>query len=536
MAIGVLGRDDIRLQIRFGVAGGGGGVDIPESSQYGFYVSQRTGASLSSAQDIYGGESMYFDGVSGNLSIYAGSPSVGFPSESELPSDGKLNPVDGSGNPLDFQFGVWVFPTNSSAGSLIGSDLLQGIACRGDLGLGWGWIISANLFLKNMAPSLRVDDHIGTAIEITASNPIPLNEWSYIEFLRSGNEISLFVKSGDAETTASSVGSSTFSSNVADFTYWTFGADGANSCRFEGYMQGITYAIGTIEHDSAFTPLSTPRPIYWQTWDADTSSIPVEFVDADYLEYFSADTSRIPVAIDSAVLVNKFNADTTSAGVLFGKSSMIFHANTMTVPVQFGGTARLDIFEADSPPVAVTFGAASRLFDADTLSVAVEFGSPVISINKTSGIIGSIFHADTAPTPVQFGVAIAGYSTAFNADTLSAPVAFGLTSWAHGGLVDTLAVPVEFGAAVNEMVFSADTALVPVQFGAVRMASVNEVDTLPVQVKFGAAACKLSSTHLADSPDASVQFGTSAFVPSFRPDTMPIRVVFGRAVLARAAC
>lgn len=531
MAIGVLGRDDIRLQLRFGVAGGGGTVDAPESSQYGFYVSRNTGAELSPTQDIYGGQSMYFDGVDGQLSIYAGSS---IPS-SELPSTGKLNPVDGSGNPLDFQFGVWVFPTNSSAGSLVGSDLCQGIACRSAIDLS-GSVVSANLFLKNLAPSLRVDDNSATAIEITSSNPIPLNEWSYIEFLRSGNEISLFVKSGDAETIASSVGSSTFSSNVADFTNWVFGSDGTSSCRFEGYMQGITYAIGTIEHDSAFTPLFTPRPIYWETWDADTSSIPVEFADADYFEYFNADTSSIPVTIDNAVLVNKFNADTTSEGVQFGKTSMIFHANTMTATVQFGGAARLDIFEANSLPVAVTFGVASRLFDADTLSIPVEFGSPVIAINKTSGIIGSIFHADTVPSPVQFGMAIAGYSTAFSADTLAAPVAFGLTSWARGGLVDTLAVPVEFGTAVNEMVFSADTALVPVQFGAAGMASVNEVDTLPAQVKFGAAACKLSSTHLADSPDASVQFGTSAFVPSFRPDTMPMRVVFGRAVLAHAAC
>ena len=186
-------------------------------------VNAQNNARHSVSQAKFGETSIYFDGVEDSITT---------------PDSGDWD--FGSGN---FTIDLWAYPTS------YGDAGWGGFVCTAVLNSGQGWILryyqgSGRLVLQNVT----------TGSNFYSEGQLPLNQWTHIALVRSGNTLYYFfngiMDSQQAITEAVNAGSAGLMVGESWFNY--------DRHEYEGYLDEIRISKGAARWTSNFTPPNEP--------------------------------------------------------------------------------------------------------------------------------------------------------------------------------------------------------------------------------------------------------------------------------------
>ena len=158
----------------------------------------------------------------------------------------------------DFTMEMWVYPTNSTGGTLWSAGY------NGENRFDFGWQVSSGIRLL-----LEVGNVVETVFTSSTAVSNYLNQWVHIALVRSGNTFNLYVN-GAGQSTGTST--KILINDVTDG--WTFGGrefdanfdDGATNDPFYGYIEGVQFTRAA----KYTTPFSVPTQEQGRTYQAES--------------------------------------------------------------------------------------------------------------------------------------------------------------------------------------------------------------------------------------------------------------------------
>ena len=225
--------DQVEVMLEF--EGPNGGTTFTDSSSRGrTFTRNGTSTTISTAQFKTGSASGSFTGAEKNLSsIYT-----------EVDSNLDLGTKD-------FTAELWCYPTSSFEYGTQGLQLIQ-----------WGLRFGERtvvIHLWSSRPKLDFWDRASHLLSVSSAQPIPLNTWSHLAFVRSGSTVSIFV---NGVRRASTSYSGSLSVETPRLTIGElYRSDSSNlNYSFTGYMDDLRITVGVARYTEDFDPFA-PRTV-----------------------------------------------------------------------------------------------------------------------------------------------------------------------------------------------------------------------------------------------------------------------------------
>ena len=188
------------------------------------------GAQLSTAQYKSGGSSLYLPNSGG---IYTGSSS------------------DFNFGSSDFTADCWVYPLSATGGKNLYGSYYQ--ALMGGSQIGSSSNANFSMSLRNLQPSCALFRGMTNPGAVESATALSLNQWSHVEYARSGGTVYLFVNGTLAASTSVSGATDDSTRNFA------VGMDSTGDSTMYGYIDLARTIKGVCRHTSSFTPGAPPR-------------------------------------------------------------------------------------------------------------------------------------------------------------------------------------------------------------------------------------------------------------------------------------
>lgn len=157
-----------------------------------------------------------------------------------------------SSSSVDFDFGTgdvtveaWVYQTSrSGGGAVFGGTHYQNVVGQNQIGTPYD-----SAFNLSLASGVPIGGFYITSADVSviAPSPIPLNTWTHLALVKRGSEVTLFVASVPASSTAFNAPVNVSTRKIA------VGMDSANSALFQGFIGGVRITRGA-RYRSSFTP------------------------------------------------------------------------------------------------------------------------------------------------------------------------------------------------------------------------------------------------------------------------------------------
>ena len=224
--------DQVEVMLEF--EGPNGGTTFTDSSSRGrTFTRNGTSTTISTAQFKTGSASGSFTKAGQNLSsIYT-----------EVDSNLDLGTKD-------FTAELWCYPTSSFVFGTQGLQLIQ-----------WGLRIAERtvvIHLRSSVPTLDFFDGLSHLLSVTSAQPIPLNTWSHLAFVRSGSTVNIFV---NGVLRASTSYSGSLSVETPRLTIGElYRSNSGENFSFTGYMDDLRITVGVARYTEDFDP-SAPRTV-----------------------------------------------------------------------------------------------------------------------------------------------------------------------------------------------------------------------------------------------------------------------------------
>jgi len=316
--------------------------------------------------------------VNGNVTIASGTAPLGYTNSADCPgSSGDYmlmpNVDDFWTNAQDFTVDCWIYPEAQSRGGIMGPN---------GYGLGMDFHFSGTRNINIWATSNGSAFDILTADASgngTGSISIPLNTWSHVAFVRSGNNWMSFVNGvKDVDVTSSASTANTGSNTIGS---WATG--GIYEYNFNGKIANFRFSKGTARWTEDFLPPTSPYSSSYGNRQkiaiADDSDVQ-QYVEIEYWNHEDQTAvlwTRVPTLSggSNTILHLYYDSSTTTNSGYVG--------DTLTTPAQNVWDDDYEVvFHTTQPPVS-----------SDTVRDSTSnarHGDPN-SLTSTSGVISRCF-------------------------------------------------------------------------------------------------------------------------------------------------